>query len=90
MASTLLATQIAPPPLTMLPGSPPTGIRSTRSPVVALICETFCPSGSATHTEPYPVVTAPGAPFSTVALVTPPEDVSTETILLAPPRMVPG
>ena len=62
-----------PPPLAMLPGSPPTGIRSTTAPDAGSIRETAPSLGSATHTEPAPVVTAPGAPASGVDRPTRPE-----------------
>ena len=72
-APSVLATQIDPPPLTRLPGCPPTRIRSTTAPEVGSTRETAPPLGSATHTEPALVVIAPGAPASAVVPARRPE-----------------
>ncbi len=63
VAPTVLAVQIAPPPLTMLPGSPPTRIRSTAAPEPGSMRATAPPSGSVAQTELAPLLTASGAPF---------------------------
>ena len=87
VAPTVLATQIAPAPLVMLPGPPPTRIRSTSAPEPGSTRDTFPPPGSATQTEPLPPLTAPGAPASLVACTSWSEAVFTATRPLAPARV---
>jgi hypothetical protein len=67
VAPTVLATQIAPPPLTTLPGSPPRSIRSTTASGPGWMRETAPAPGSAAQTEPAPPLNASGALVSGVA-----------------------
>src|ERR1700743_497980 len=87
VAPTVLATQIAPAPLVMLPGPPPTIIRSTSAPEPGSTRDTFPWPGSATQTEPLPPLTALGAPVSLVACTSWSEAVFTATRPLAPARV---
>jgi DNA-binding beta-propeller fold protein YncE len=63
VAPTVLAAQIAPPPVTMLPGSPPTRTWSITAPVTGSIRVITPAPGSAAHTEP-----APQGPWPTITV----------------------
>ena len=62
VAPTAPATQIEPAPLTMLAGSPPTGMRSTTAPPAGSMRRTAPSPALAAHNEPAPVASAVGAP----------------------------
>ena len=84
VVSVVLATQIAPPPLAMAPGSPPTGTRATSVPVLGSMRDTWPAAGSATHTEPSAALTAPGGAGSRVTATSRPEAVLTAASSFAP------
>jgi hypothetical protein len=84
VAPTVLAAQIAPPPLTTLPGAPLTKILSTATADRGWMRETNPAPGSAAQTEPAPLLTASGAPLSCVAAASLPDPVLTATTPFMP------
>ena len=73
VAPRVLATNRAFPPLTMLPGSPPNGIRSIMAAWAGSTCNTVAPAGLVTHKDPSAMAIEPGWAGSTTRFVASPD-----------------